>query len=58
MERQASTASAASHAGMEDSEIESILTEPYDYITQVPGKDVRGKLIYAFNKWLKVGATP
>jgi len=34
--------------------IESILTEPYDYITQVPGKDIRGKLIVAFNHWLKV----
>lgn len=28
--------------------------EPYEYITQVPGKDIRTMLIMAFNKWLKV----
>eukprot|EP01087_Luapelamoeba_hula_P015418 TRINITY_DN4604_c0_g1_i2.p1 TRINITY_DN4604_c0_g1~~TRINITY_DN4604_c0_g1_i2.p1 ORF type:complete len:329 (-),score=55.28 TRINITY_DN4604_c0_g1_i2:41-1027(-) len=35
-------------------ESEHILLEPYTYLLQVPGKDVRGKLIDAFNLWLKV----
>lgn len=34
--------------------MEEILQEPYQYITQVPGKDVRSKLIHAFNKWLRI----
>ena len=33
---------------------EAVLIEPYLYITQVPGKDIRSKLIQAFNVWLKV----
>jgi geranylgeranyl diphosphate synthase type 3 len=36
------------------SEEEQILQEPYHYITQVPGKDIRSKLINAFNLWLEV----
>lgn len=31
-----------------------ILQEPYTYITQIPGKDIRSQLIQAFNLWLKV----
>jgi len=28
--------------------------EPFEYLLQVPGKDVRGKLIDAFNLWMKI----
>ena len=35
-------------------QVEHILREPYEYITQVPGKDVRGKLIAAFDHWLSI----
>lgn len=31
-----------------------VLKEPYNYITQVKGKDVRSKLIHAFNLWMQV----
>lgn len=31
-----------------------ILLEPYEYLLQVPGKDIRGKLIDAFNFWLHI----
>ena len=30
------------------------LIEPYHYISMVPGKDIRGKLIDCFNLWLHV----
>ena len=30
------------------------LLEPWLYLCQYPGKDVRGKLIEAFNKWIKL----
>eukprot|EP00045_Choanoeca_perplexa_P003190 m.29028 g.29028 ORF g.29028 m.29028 type:complete len:308 (-) comp11915_c0_seq1:77-1000(-) len=33
---------------------DQVLEEPYHYITQVPGKDVRSKLITAFNAWMQV----
>ncbi|KAJ7362174.1 Geranylgeranyl pyrophosphate synthase [Desmophyllum pertusum] len=33
---------------------EKILLEPYSYILQVPGKQVREKLIQAFNFWLRI----
>lgn len=33
---------------------ERILTGPYDYMLQHPGKDIRRQLIHAFNAWLKV----
>jgi len=36
---------------------QQILLEPYEYLLQVPGKDVRGKLIDAFNKWLQIPET-
>ncbi|CAM9891690.1 unnamed protein product, partial [Phaeothamnion confervicola] len=28
--------------------------EPFNYINQIPGKDVRGKLIDAFQTWLEI----
>lgn len=31
-----------------------MLFEPYEYIIQNPGKDIRTLLINAFNLWLKV----
>jgi geranylgeranyl diphosphate synthase type 3 len=34
--------------------IRQILLEPYEYLLQVPGKDVRAKLIEAFNQWLRI----
>jgi geranylgeranyl diphosphate synthase type 3 len=30
------------------------LLEPYSYITNTPGKDIRGVMIAAFNVWLQV----
>ena len=36
------------------SEKERILFSPYDYLEQIPGKDIRSQLIAAFNAWLKV----
>lgn len=33
---------------------EKILMEPYNYILQVPGKQVREKLIHAFNFWITI----
>ncbi|KAG5725282.1 Geranylgeranyl pyrophosphate synthase [Termitomyces sp. T112] len=33
---------------------EATLLEPYTYITSNPGKDIRGRLIEAFNLWLEV----
>lgn len=30
------------------------LLEPYSYLKQIPGKDVRGHLIDAFNVWLQL----
>lgn len=30
------------------------LLEPFTYTTANPGKEIRGKLIEAFNSWLKV----
>jgi hypothetical protein len=31
-----------------------ILLEPYEYITRVPGKEIRTMLIDAFNLWMRV----
>ena len=33
---------------------DEVLREPYDYLTQKPGKGVRIKLVKAFNHWLKI----
>lgn len=30
------------------------LLEPYAYITQIPGKNIRTKLARAFNYWLNI----
>jgi geranylgeranyl diphosphate synthase type 3 len=30
------------------------LLEPFTYITANPGKEIRGKMIEAFNEWLRV----
>ena len=35
-------------------ESDEAVLEPFRYINQVPGKDVRGKLIDAFQVWLKI----
>lgn len=37
-------------------EKEKILLEPYDYMLEHPGKDIRQQLIAAFNSWLHVPA--
>lgn len=34
--------------------VQRILLEPYKYLLQLPGKQVRTKLSQAFNHWLKV----
>ncbi|CAG8651576.1 7016_t:CDS:2, partial [Cetraspora pellucida] len=34
--------------------VDEILLEPYNYLLSNPGKDIRGKLIDAFDHWLKV----
>lgn len=38
----------------EASKQEQILLAPYRYICQIPGKQIRSKLIAAFNLWLKI----
>jgi len=38
----------------EEAAVEAVLVEPYNYIAQMPGKDIRSKLIQAFNLWLKI----
>ncbi|KHJ77769.1 hypothetical protein OESDEN_22611, partial [Oesophagostomum dentatum] len=35
---------------------EEHLLAPFDYITSMPGKQIRGKLAMAFNVWLKIGS--
>lgn len=37
-----------------DSMNESAVLEPFRYVTSHPGKDIRRKLIEAFNLWLNV----
>jgi len=44
------------HKDWVDEEVESVLTEAYEYVTQVPGKEVRTLLINAFNVWMDVAA--
>ena len=36
---------------------ERVLLEPFAYLMQFPGKDVRVKLLHAFNVWLQVDET-
>ena len=33
-------------------EIDPVLFEPFEYINKIPGKDIRGKLISCFQKWI------
>ncbi|KAJ5379965.1 terpene cyclase [Penicillium cataractarum] len=33
---------------------EKIISAPLDYLGSLPGKDIRGKLISAFNEWFKI----
>lgn len=35
-------------------EIDPVLFEPFDYVNRIPGKNIRGKLISCFQKWLPV----
>ncbi|XP_019866730.1 terpene synthase [Aethina tumida] len=37
-----------------DKQQDEILMEPFQYITQVPGKNIRAKLSMAFNHWLNI----
>lgn len=39
-----------------DQSNEAVLLEPFSYISSHPGKDIRRKLIGAFNTWLNVPA--
>ncbi|KAL0565484.1 hypothetical protein V5O48_016542 [Marasmius crinis-equi] len=43
-----------SSSGSWNAQNESTLLEPYTFVTSNPGKDMRGRLIEAFNLWLKV----
>jgi geranylgeranyl diphosphate synthase type 3 len=38
-------------------EIPKAILEPFQFITSNPGKEIRGKLIEAFNFWLDVPAS-
>ncbi|EMD33194.1 hypothetical protein CERSUDRAFT_160767 [Gelatoporia subvermispora B] len=33
---------------------ETALLEPFEHISSIPGKEIRGQMIEAFNKWLRV----
>lgn len=46
-------AATAAHDG-QTKDYERILLEPYAYLMSVPGKNVRGMLVHAFNKWLDI----
>jgi len=35
-------------------ELAQILRAPIDYLLTIPGKDVRGKMMNAFNQWLQL----
>ncbi|XP_054266724.1 terpene synthase [Macrosteles quadrilineatus] len=37
-----------------DKELDEKLLQPFSYILQVPGKQIRAKLAHAFNNWLKI----
>ncbi|KAF5898782.1 geranylgeranyl pyrophosphate synthase, partial [Clarias magur] len=39
---------------LEEKATERILLEPYNYLLQLPGKQIRTKLSQAFNHWLSV----
>jgi geranylgeranyl diphosphate synthase type 3 len=46
--------SSASTAEYTPHEPDPMLLEAFHYINQVPGKDIRGKLIDAFQRWFKI----
>jgi geranylgeranyl pyrophosphate synthase len=33
---------------------DAVLLEPYSYLREIPGKEIRSKLIDAFNRWLQI----
>ena len=35
-------------------QVDESLLEPWRYLVAIPGKDVRGKLIDAFQLWMKI----
>ena len=37
-------------------DIDEAILEPYKYLSSVPGKDVRSKLIDCFQQWLQIDA--
>ena len=37
-----------------DAAVTQIIRAPLDYLLSIPGKDIRGKLILAFNEWLQL----
>lgn len=37
-----------------ESKEEEIISAPVHYVTTLPGKDIRGKLISAFNEWFQI----
>lgn len=39
---------------IDTNELLKALTEPFSYITAYPGKEIRGRMIEAFNLWLNV----
>jgi len=44
----------ASGEGSDTSNLDEILLQPFNYIEQVPGKQIRTKLTKAFNYWLNI----
>ena len=56
-EKQQSSEDSPSSTNNEKHILDKSLIEPYHYISSVPGKDVRGKLIDCFNQWLNVPST-
>lgn len=35
---------------------DKVILEPYKYLAEIPGKEVRGMLVSSFNNWLQVPA--
>lgn len=54
LEAAASRKAEQKHASRQGHVVDPKLMEPYQYYLGVPGKNVRGKLIAAFNRWLQV----
>jgi len=46
----------SSFVGLERHVVDEKVLEPYTYVTETPGKDIRGSLIDAFDAWLHIGA--